>query len=404
VVAAGLVFAFVALAAGVVVHRIQTDKGELVITTESDDVEVTVKQGGKVVRIFDTKTQKSITLDSGEYELEVKDGKGLKLDLEKATLKRGKTVLARIERVEKPPSSSSPATVKAVEVFRKRWDGEHVSGLDLSPNGSRLIVMRWGDVLVIDVPTGKIVHKLTGFHGRFTPDGKLLVTQRYADRQDSLRVHDAVSGKLLREIFLVSNGERCGFLILCPDSRTVRVAFKGGQGQYWDLYTGKQLAEKDSSPWLSATFWGSKDVAAFSKTQRQQDPGFIIECVLPGNRQVMARYPLKDRAFPIYDVRSGRLARTIPLRGVVRIGEHFFSCVYGRERCARVAVWRTNGLIHVLDLVAGKEIGQFDPGNFQAMHVALSADDRFVAASSWGEATDVAVWRLDDLPAAKDKR
>src|SRR5262249_3072896 len=44
--------------AGVAVYRIQTDKGELVITTESDDVEVVIKQGGKVVRIIDTKTGK----------------------------------------------------------------------------------------------------------------------------------------------------------------------------------------------------------------------------------------------------------------------------------------------------------------------------------------------------------
>ena len=42
--------------ADAVVYRIQTDKGELIITTESDDVEVVVKQGGKVVRIIDTKT------------------------------------------------------------------------------------------------------------------------------------------------------------------------------------------------------------------------------------------------------------------------------------------------------------------------------------------------------------
>ena len=62
--------------AGVVVYRIQTDKGELVITTESDDVEVVVKQGGKLVRIIDTKTDKKITLAlrSGAYELELKGG------------------------------------------------------------------------------------------------------------------------------------------------------------------------------------------------------------------------------------------------------------------------------------------------------------------------------------------
>src|SRR5262249_7287402 len=58
--------------AGVAVYRILTDKGELVITTESDDVEVVIKQGGEVVRVIDTKTNKSVTLRSGNYELELK--------------------------------------------------------------------------------------------------------------------------------------------------------------------------------------------------------------------------------------------------------------------------------------------------------------------------------------------
>jgi len=54
-------------------------------------VEVVVKQGGKVVRVIDTKTNKSITLNSGVYELELDGGTGLKLSLDKATLTRGDT-------------------------------------------------------------------------------------------------------------------------------------------------------------------------------------------------------------------------------------------------------------------------------------------------------------------------
>src|SRR4029077_12316471 len=100
-IAAAALFAGVVLAGGVV-YRIQTDKGELVITTESDDVEVVVKQGGKLVRIIDTKTDKQITLFSGVYELELKGApEGLKLNIEKATLTRGKQTLAKIERIEK---------------------------------------------------------------------------------------------------------------------------------------------------------------------------------------------------------------------------------------------------------------------------------------------------------------
>src|SRR5262249_56364089 len=52
--AAAALFAGFVLAAGAVYH-IQTDKGELVITTVSDDVEVVIKRGGKLVRVIDTK-------------------------------------------------------------------------------------------------------------------------------------------------------------------------------------------------------------------------------------------------------------------------------------------------------------------------------------------------------------
>jgi hypothetical protein len=77
---------------GVGVYRIVTDKGELVIETDSDDVEVVISKGGKVVKIIDTKSGKHVTLRSGDYELEVKDG--LTISPVKMTIKRGKTVLA----------------------------------------------------------------------------------------------------------------------------------------------------------------------------------------------------------------------------------------------------------------------------------------------------------------------
>jgi WD40 repeat protein/predicted Ser/Thr protein kinase len=87
---------------GVCVYRIATDNGELIIETENDDVEIVVSKGGRVVKIIDTTTGKQVTLDSGDYELELKDGGGLKISPDRMTLKRGKTVLAKITRL--PPN------------------------------------------------------------------------------------------------------------------------------------------------------------------------------------------------------------------------------------------------------------------------------------------------------------
>ncbi len=59
-------------------------------------------------------------MHSGVYELELKDaGEGLKLNIDKATLTRGETVLAKIERAPKPAgqAQSQPA-VEVGEVRR----------------------------------------------------------------------------------------------------------------------------------------------------------------------------------------------------------------------------------------------------------------------------------------------
>ena len=61
--------------------------------------------------------------DSGEYELEL-NGKpsGLKLKLDKVTLKRGDTVVAMIERLPVPPAPEMPAPTKVGEAFRKAFE------------------------------------------------------------------------------------------------------------------------------------------------------------------------------------------------------------------------------------------------------------------------------------------
>ena len=98
-VAAGLFLTV--LLAGAVIYRIQTDKGELVISAQSEDVEIAIRQGGKLVTIIDTKTQKKVELQSGEYDLELPNPDGLKLDITRATLMRGEKVLASIVRLPK---------------------------------------------------------------------------------------------------------------------------------------------------------------------------------------------------------------------------------------------------------------------------------------------------------------
>jgi serine/threonine protein kinase/WD40 repeat protein len=145
---------------GVAVYRIQTDNGELVITTDNPDVEVVIKQNGKLVRIIDTKTSKEVKLASGLYELELK-GKpdGLKLSLDKVTIRRGETVVATVERRPKMRAEDeidvprTPAPKGAVILFDGKsldnWEKRRGGGKatwKLLPDG--IMEVQWGgDVL-----------------------------------------------------------------------------------------------------------------------------------------------------------------------------------------------------------------------------------------------------------------
>src|SRR5262249_25946252 len=69
VIATAMLLFLVAGLLGAAVYRIATDKGELVIETDNEDVQVVVSKNGEVVKIIDTKSGKHVMLKSGDYEL-----------------------------------------------------------------------------------------------------------------------------------------------------------------------------------------------------------------------------------------------------------------------------------------------------------------------------------------------
>jgi serine/threonine protein kinase len=162
------------LLAGGVVYRIQTDKGELVIKTESDDVEVVIKQSGEQIDIIDTKTKKSIRLRSGEYDLKLKDAPGLKLDLEKATLRRGETTLATIQRSEIQTNHNSVRKNGRIELLQRvaipAGNGRYFTAV--SATGKYFALEIAGSIWVWDGQTGKQVYHTNGWSPYFTTDGE----------------------------------------------------------------------------------------------------------------------------------------------------------------------------------------------------------------------------------------
>jgi hypothetical protein len=242
------------LAAAIVIYRIQTDKGDLVITTEGEDVEVIVKQGGKVVHIIDTKSENRVTLRSGVYELELK-GKptGLKLNIDRATLTRGKEVLAKIERVPRPAPGEA-ADVKVIKpLHRIHWaEGRNFTAVDVTQDGRLFLAAckNVDKVRVWDMQTGKQICEVNGYVGRFTPDGRHVIASHC---DPDFHLHELPTGKLVRHFgsqdqcwnFVLSSCRRtewhCGTHMTFVGEDRVVVSDTGYQLFFYDSATGKLL-------------------------------------------------------------------------------------------------------------------------------------------------------------------
>jgi serine/threonine protein kinase/WD40 repeat protein len=185
-------------------YRVKTDKGELVIETMDDEVEVLIKQGGKVVTIYDPKSKQKVLLQSGTYEIELNGQvSGLKLDIDKATLKRGDVVVAKITRqpVVGATSTNSQAG-KPTAVIPPTYvipfkQGDRFGTLDFSEDGRKVVATRSAVDLasVYATDTGRFIREVpNAFIARFTPDGQHLITADYS----VIRVVNLETGKVIR--------------------------------------------------------------------------------------------------------------------------------------------------------------------------------------------------------------
>ena len=82
--------------------RIATDKGEIVIETKDEDVEVQIMRGGTEVALIDTKTKSRLNISSGEYHIRVKgdNQNAFKISPNTLTMTRGDREIVVVTRIE----------------------------------------------------------------------------------------------------------------------------------------------------------------------------------------------------------------------------------------------------------------------------------------------------------------
>jgi WD40 repeat protein len=399
--------------AGAVVYRIQSDKGELVITTESDDVVVVIKQGGKQVDIVDTKTDKRITLPlrSGVYELELKGAPpGLTLTIDKATLTRGNQTLAKIERVEKKPLE------KVGEVRRFEGHTDIVWRAVFSPDERRILTASAdGTVRLWEVETGKELRRFRQpgqiFDAAFSPDGRRILAGSGEEGDECVHLWDLDTGE--ERLFKGHTGPVAGVLFT-PDGsqalssgydRTIRV---------WDVKTGTELRRlegntaivqflslsPDGRRLLSGSvdnivrLWDvptGKEIRSFNRHK-----GAVRNAVFSadGKRGLSGSF---DRTLSLWDLETGREVR--------RLEGHTWAVLWVAispdGRYGLSGAGDPDKTIRLWDLDSEKEIYRLDNHTNGVTNVTFSADGRYCLSASYDKT--VRLWRLPDPGPAKDK-
>jgi WD40 repeat protein len=405
--AAALLFVVAGLF-GVAVYHIATDKGELVITTESDDVKVVISKGGELVDVIDTKTDKQIRLafHSGEYELELKGApEGLKLNIDKATLTRGKETLAKIERVETTP----PEKVGQVHCFE---GAAGLCGIAISPNG-RYLLSTGTSIQLWDLHDRKYVHSFPG-HSRvhavaFLPDSREFLSCS----KDGIMQHwDVETGKELHRADLGAADLDLYDVVVSPNGS---LALAGGSVDktvhLWDVKNWKEIRrfEGHTSNVQRVVFSADGRRAlsgSWDKTARLRDveTGKELKCFVhqagvmgvalsPDGRLALSGGG--DKPLRLWDVETGKELRHFEghtgVVGVAFSPDGRFALSGSEDHSVRL--W---------EVATGKELHRFDGHQAMVWSVVFSRDGRY--ALSGGQDNTVRLWRLPDPPPSKEKK
>jgi WD40 repeat protein len=424
---AGLLLALVlgGLAAAVVVYRIQTDHGELVIRSDDPDVEVVVKQNGKVVRIIDAKTNQEVTLHSGLYELELKGHpEELKLSLDRVTIRRGETVLATVER---RPSRNPVAREKPLppaEISRDAFIGAdnnpaHIYRVTFSEDGRYFLAA--GDagvrspVRIYDGKTGKLVSEFLPDEdsewsgGAFNPDGTQVVS--WGKGSAAAFVWESATGKRLLK--LEGHKEAVANAAFAPDGKRIVSASRDQTLRIWDAATGKQLLLLEGhmddcggrfSPdgkWIVSTSADNTircwDAATGKEVWKQTEQGLGDVCTVP---RLGFFSPDGTRLLSKWgdSVRVSELATGKAVANLTGPAEVLGTCFLPDGR--GLVTWGKDKTLRVWDLASGKEVRSLELGEDvgdSPDQVAISPNGRWVLTAHGDQTV-----RVRDLGTGKE--
>jgi WD40 repeat protein/serine/threonine protein kinase len=360
------------LSGAVVIYRIATDTGQLVIEAEDPNIEVVVKHGGKLVVIIDPQTRKEVELRSGRYELELPGHEpGLKLSSEHFTLKRGDRTIVTVRR---EPPAPGPNVASGSSSNSSSSTARREPPTPAPDSGSPALSMS-------SPASGEIPQRILSKHGTTVPpkDAGSSKVRNNSSAQPGLELLGGPSIDDFAEIarFQSPHDLPGGQVVFLPDSR--RIVYTTGQ----DVQNNKWLPGTDPALWLG-------DVESPKTPLKFPIPGPPGSCSLALSRDGrLALTTSADRTLRLWDIAN--IETTTPRR-VRREDADMDKVVFSPDE--RRAAYTIGDTIRLCDLKTGDELMTFRGHSGRIWGLAFYASGRRLVSGGWDDGT-IRTWNAE---------
>jgi serine/threonine protein kinase len=282
------------LLALVLVLRVETPEGTLVVEMDGDEVEAKIKGGKLVLAGADGKTRYTLsakertkTLAEGGYTLRVEGADGLSVDTSEFTLKKGRKVTVRVRldsavAKKELPKNTTPEEIGNKEPvpqgFTSLFNGRDLTGWEVNQGGQLAL---WG-------ATNGVLHANGG------GGGWLMTEKDYQDfqlRLDFKLPEKGNSGVALRSSMIGNPATDAGIEIQLRDELLHLRKWKGMKsdlftGSIWGIVPPSRRATKPIGE------WNKMQIVAQGRRVRVQLNGVdIVDANLDDHRDKLAKHP-----------------------------------------------------------------------------------------------------------------